>query len=236
MDMRLWNYLPLGLLLACWGTPLYSEESAKEVFTKVYDEAQWGRNAEGEGFSGTGSMVAFSKEYMIFLQNFLREKNIHSVVDIGCGDWEFSQHIDWKGITYKGFDVVQSVIDKNNKKFSKPLITFECVDVINSELPRADLMICKDVFQHLTNGDILLILKQLSKYKYCLITNDINPQNFTSDNSEILWRGSYRTLDLTKPPFNLKGTKILTYKGYNAVKQVLLIDNTVNQSQLSDKK
>lgn len=224
--MKLWNYLYLGLLLACPFAPLSSEDSAKEIFTKVYSEAQWGRNAQGEGFSGTGSMVAFSKDYMLFLQKFIDEKNIRSVVDVGCGDWEFSQHIDWKGATYKGFDVVPTVINKNNTKFSKPAITFECVDVINSDLPKADLMICKDVFQHLTNADISLIIKQLSKYKYCLITNDTSPDTLTSDNPEILHRGSYRTLDLTKPPFNLKGAKILTYKSYNAIKQVLFIDNS----------
>lgn len=224
--MKLWNCLYLGLLLASPAGNLHSENSAKEIFTKVYSEAEWGRNDRGEGFSGTGSLVAFSKDYMLFLQKFISEKNIRSVVDVGCGDWEFSQHIDWKGASYKGFDVVPSVIDKNNKKFSKSGITFECVDVINSELPRADLMLCKDVLQHLTNADISLILKQLPKYKYCLITNDISPDTLTSDNPEILHRGSYRTLDLTKSPFNLKGAKILTYKSCNTVKQVLFIDNS----------
>lgn len=226
--MKLMTYLRFGLLLAYANTPLKADESAKGIFTKVYNEAEWGRNAEGEGFSGTGSMVEFSKEYMAFLQKFLHEKNIQTVVDIGCGDWQFSQHINWSGTTYKGLDVVQSVIDKNNKKFSRPKINFECVDVINADLPKADLMICKDVFQHLTNADVASIIKQIPKYKYCLITNDVDPQTSTSENPEILHRGSYRTIDMTKPPFNLKGTKILTYSGYYALKQVLLIDNTSN--------
>lgn len=220
------NLIRVGLLLASTTTPLFSNEAAKDIFTKIYNDADWARNEKGEGTSGTGSLVQFTSDYMIFLQNFLSEKNIKSVVDLGCGDWEFSKYIDWKGINYKGIDVVQSVVDKNNKTFSSPSISFECVDVINSDLPEGDLMLCKDVFQHLTNSDVLAIIKQISKYKYCLITNDVNPHTLTSDNPEILWRGSYRQLDLTKPPFNLKGTKVLTYKGYNVVKQVLLIDNT----------
>ena len=35
-------------------------------------------------------------------QQFLKDNAIRSVVDAGCGDWEFSQAIDWTGIDYKG--------------------------------------------------------------------------------------------------------------------------------------
>lgn len=232
--MHFSNLVFAGLLLSGIETQIFSEDSAQAVFTKVYDEAHWGRNERGEGYSGTGSLVRFASEYMIYLQNFLSEKNIQSVVDIGCGDWEFSKYVDWKDIAYKGLDVVPSVIDKNIKNFSSPSVSFACVDVIHSDLPIGDLMLCKDVLQHLTNSDILALIKQIGKYKYCLITNDVNPHTLTSDNSEILWRGNYRPLDLTKPPYNLKGTKVLTYRAYNAVKQVLLIDNTKGQTKFEN--
>ena len=41
---------------------------------------------------------------------------IKSVCDIGCGDWQFSQYIDFKGFKYTGIDCVKSVIDENKKK------------------------------------------------------------------------------------------------------------------------
>ena len=63
--------------------------------------------------SGTGSLAINNKPYISFLNKFIKENNIKSVIDIGCGDWQISENIDWSNIKYLGIDVVQSVIDKN---------------------------------------------------------------------------------------------------------------------------
>jgi hypothetical protein len=91
-------------------------------------------------------------------------------------------------------------------------------------LPSADLLICKDVLQHLPNEDILLLLPQLKKFKHCLLINDVNPMSLTSDNPNCSLVG-YRHLDLTKPPFNLSGQKILTFISVSFTKQILYIKN-----------
>jgi len=44
------------------------------------------------------------------LQQFLKDNKIRSVVDAGCGDWGLSQALDWGGIDYKGYDIVEAVI------------------------------------------------------------------------------------------------------------------------------
>ena len=123
--------------------------------------------------------------------------------------------------------MVKSVIEKNKKAFSSPRVSFVCADIINYELPCADLLICKDVMQHLTNNDIKVLLKQLPKFKHCLITNDLSYPALTSDNRDIR-RGDYRSLDLLKPPFNVKAEKAFMYRSetLNNVKQVLYIYNS----------
>ena len=83
------------------------------AFSHIYEHAIWGKNKEGVASSGGGSTLERTQEYRKLLQIFLHEKNIKTVVDAGCGDWEFSAHIDWTGIEYKGYDAVQSVIQKN---------------------------------------------------------------------------------------------------------------------------
>ena len=69
-----------------------------------------------------------------------------------------------------------------------------------------------------------VFLRQLYKFKHCLITNDVNPGTLTCDNGDIV-HGDYWLLDLTKPPFNFQGVKVLTYQCRGGMKQVLYIQH-----------
>src|SRR5689334_20558292 len=80
--------------------------STRDVFTGIYGRGTWGTNDAGVGTSGAGSTLQATAVYRAFLQQFLKDHAIRSVVDAGCGDWEFSQAIDWTGIDYRGFDIV----------------------------------------------------------------------------------------------------------------------------------
>lgn len=133
----------------------------KEIFTEVYDKNTWGG-------SGGGSLPEVTGQYRGFLQKFLKEKNITSVVDYGCGDWMFSHLIDWSGVNYLGIDCVQSVIDENTKKYSKENVQFTFLE----RLVSGDLLILKDVLQHWSNKEINTFLGDAKyKFKYILITN-----------------------------------------------------------------
>jgi SAM-dependent methyltransferase len=225
--MHFWKFA----ILALFFSPLFSHQrSAEEVFTEYYELGVWGYTEDGHGGSGWGSSLENTQAYVDFLTKFLKEKEIESVVDIGCGTWEFSQTIDWEGIQYLGCDPVESVIERNVRLYSVPGISFIQHDLINDPLPEADLIICKDVLQHLTNADIQIFLTKIRGVKHCLITNDLstspkNSMESRSHNPNIPHRGPNRPLDLTKPPFNVKGTKVLTYPLRDHVKQVLYISN-----------
>lgn len=202
--------------------PLSAYDDAERIFTEIYDTGYWGRNSEGKGFSGPGSTVENAAPYVSFLENFIYANDVKSVVDVGCGDWTFSQHIRWGDVQYTGYDIVKSVIEANQLKFASPTIKFLHGNAIDIELPEADLLICKDVLMHLTNEDIALFLKQLGKYRHCLITNNIDRYTWSSDNRPIE-TGRFRPLDLTKPPFNVNGVKVFTYPCPGHVKQVLYL-------------
>ncbi|NGX45175.1 MAG: hypothetical protein K940chlam2_00318 [Chlamydiae bacterium] len=204
--------------------------SAEEVFTEYYELGVWGYTEDGYAGSGWGSTIENTRVYVEFLTNFFKENEIKSVVDVGCGAWEFSKTIDWEGIEYLGCDPVESVIDRNIRLYSVPNVFFIQLDLIKDPIPPADLVICKDVLQHLTNDDIQIFLSKIRNVKHCLITNDLStsPKNSMarrSANWDIPHRGPNRPLDLTKPPFNVKGTKVLTYPLRDHVKQVLYISN-----------
>ncbi len=200
-------------------------EETRAAFEKIYRDADWGTNTNGIGNSGTGSTLAATALYRQYVQTFLKEHDIKSVVDAGCGDWEFSQKLDFTGIDYKGYDIVPVLIDQNTKRFTKPNIKFFVGNMIEDDLPAADLLISKHVLQHLPNADVKKFLdKQLKKYKHVLLTNGVNGEFLSGLNKDIK-PGDYRELDITRPPFNVQGAKELTYWANAFMHQVVHIEN-----------
>lgn len=189
----------------------------EEVFDDIYCRGVW----SADGFSLGNSEYSVNKEYVAFLQRFMNEKEVHSVVDIGCGDWQFSRHIDWSGIDYKGYDVVKYVVDRNCALYNRSGVEFIHSNVLEEKLPEADLVICKDVFQHLPNHAVMQLLEQFKKYKHCLITDYVSPGPFVL-NSDI-GAGGYRPLDLTMPPFSVEGRVVFKFQTRGMMKQVVHI-------------
>jgi SAM-dependent methyltransferase len=209
-------------------TPPTETPSNAYVFADIYKRGEWGKDESGHGNSGTGSDPEIAKPYIEFLQSYLATHNIKSVVDLGCGDWRIGKSVNWDGIQYTGIDVVDSVVQANIEKFSAPNITFIVADGTNIELPSADLLICKEVLQHLPFQDIHQIVAQFGKFKHCIVVNDVDPATLTCENVDIP-RGHCRSLDLTKPPFSVVGEKALTYiapSEVREVKQVMTIQST----------
>jgi 2-polyprenyl-3-methyl-5-hydroxy-6-metoxy-1,4-benzoquinol methylase len=198
------------------------EPVAQQVFADIYRHAKWGKNTQGAGSSGSGSTLRSTLLYRTFLQQFLKDNEIRSVVDAGCGDWEFSQALDWSGIDYKGFDIVESAIAQDKQKFTKPNIQFFFGNFLELDLPPADLLICKHVLQHLPTRDVQRFLTQATKYKHLLLTSSVNARTMSAANGDIVV-GDYRELDPTTPPFNLRGTKALMYWDGSHMHQVVHI-------------
>ena len=205
-------------------------------FSEIYANNEWGHG------SGEGSLEIHTRGYRKFLQSFLVKRHISSVVEMGCGDWQFSRFVNWDDIHYQGYDVVPDLIQSNKESFSKKNISFCLYSGNPTELPEADLLITKDVLQHLPNQAVLEFLPHLSKYRYALLTNCINPKGETTNvDIEI---GGFRYLDLRLAPFNLKATQVYSFeknedslferlrkaiRGYPAWrKSVLMVDNSEN--------
>jgi 2-polyprenyl-3-methyl-5-hydroxy-6-metoxy-1,4-benzoquinol methylase len=175
--------------------------SNKEVFSKIYKENLW------HGGSGAGSKLENVKEYVEVLQKYIDKPEVKTVLDLGCGDWQFSKFLDLSSVSYLGVDVVESVIEFNSTSYSASNIKFISRDITTYEVPKADLIICKDVLQHLSNKDVVIILvKIITSSKFSLITNDFKPEN--TENKDIN-NGDYRCLDLTLSPFYLDVVTIL---------------------------
>ncbi len=187
--------------------------------------------------SGEGSLPRHTRGYVEFLQRFLNNKLIRSVVDMGCGDWQFSRLLDWTGIDYHGFDVVRSVIETNQRRFAQNHIHFTCYTGNFAELPAADLLIAKDVLQHLSYANIEKFIPHLQRYRFALITNCVHPSKETVNRD--IADGEFRYLDLRKPPFQVQAEEVFSFTNHRPAwlrwliqvrwrKKVLLVDNSAH--------
>jgi SAM-dependent methyltransferase len=196
--------LAVTLAMAYFATDAVNRQtSLTDAFNRIYAEGTWGKDVAGRGTSGTGSTLEITREYRAYVEDFMRTHAVTSVVDAGCGDWTFSSAIDWGNASYLGVDVASDVIEAVRRKHEKGKIRFQVGD-ITQDLPAADLLISKDVLQHLSNELVHKFIKnnlRMGKYKWVILTNDRSsrPQNLDTV------PGGYRAIDLAAPPFELKG-------------------------------
>jgi SAM-dependent methyltransferase len=186
--------------------------NTKEIFTDIYLTKTWQSKVAGTS-SGPGSCIECSHAYIDYLNKFIREKNIKSILDLGCGDFNLMKHIDFTNITYLGIDIVDSIINQNRQLY--PNLYFLCDDItLYNNMLDVDLYIIKDVLQHLSFNNIHKIIDNLPKNKYVLITNDITESENIDCND-----GEYHNLQLNKPPFNLVINQELVFNSCDFLKR-----------------
>ena len=220
--LRVAAALAAALLLLYFVIDAVDRESPlTKTFNGIYREGIWGRDVAGKGTSGSGSTLDITREYRAYLEDFIRKHRVTSIVDAGCGDWTFSSTIDWGGASYLGVDIASDVIEANRRKYEKPNVTFQVGD-ITEELPSADLLISKDVLQHLPDALVDRFIRnnlKTGKYKWVLLTNDRG-----SGNPDIV-PGGYRAIDLAAAPFNVPGLVDLPITfGNEGTKRTSLLD------------
>jgi hypothetical protein len=177
------------------------QPSLTNTFNRIYAEGTWGKDITGKGTSGSGSTLEITREYRAYIEEFIKKHDVKSVIDAGSGDWSFSAALDWGDASYLGIDIASNVIETVRKNHEKGKIRFQVGD-ITEDLPAADLLISKDVLQHLSNELIQKFIRnnlRRGKYKWVVLTN-----SRSSENQDISI-GEFRGIDLAAPPFEVEG-------------------------------
>ena len=177
-----------------------------EPFRLHYEGApsEWGQ------CSGPGSNPLHTIEYQAFLSKFIYLNNIRSVTDVGCGDWQFSKFINFAGAQYLGLDVVESVIERNTALHGGEGVRFQAMPTDLADVGPTDLLLMKDVLQHLPDAEIARFQRELlPKFRFCLITNSFQKLD-TASNIDVE-TGSFRCLDLAAAPYAMRGAYVLEF-------------------------
>jgi hypothetical protein len=162
-------------------------------FTNIYENNEWGNNNNPyyKGSSGGGSEINYNiNTYIPFLQSFIIDNSIKTIVDLGCGDFVCGKYIyDILDISYIGYDIYKKVIEYNSNTYALPKYKFVYLDFYNNKekIENADLCILKDVLQHWKIEEIydfMDYITQNKKFKYILIINCCNQTNDDFDNEQ----------------------------------------------------
>jgi len=100
-------------------------------------------------------------------------------------------------------------IIEENQRHGCEQVEFRISSADPSELPPADLLIAKDVLQHLPNEQVMSFLAKIApRYEMALLTND------TGDEPNVdIGIGEWRALDLLGAPFEANGTVVAVFRG-----------------------
>lgn len=189
--------------------------SNEEIFSAIYKENMWG-GKKGEFFSGDGTHFEGRSAYIETVVSFIKEHNIQAITEVGCGDFAIMRNIlaQVPEVKYTGLDVVPDLVAHNNAQFKSASISFQVTDAVNDPLPGAELIIIRQVLQHLKNAAVAKVLEKVKIFNYALITEhvpitkDVEPNLDKSTGPHIRTRiNSGLFIDL--PPFSMPNTSVL---------------------------
>lgn len=120
-----------------------------------FDNIKWNHHP-----CGCGSLFENTKVTRIMLSNIAKKYDIKTVADAGAGDLSWVHEVDWD-VEYTPYDI---------RKWDPRIIEF---DITKDVLPKADLIVCRHVLNHLDSSELLReVMKRFSESecKYIFIT------------------------------------------------------------------
>jgi hypothetical protein len=173
--------------------------SQQARFTEIYQANGWN---DRESRSGPGSRRDSGSvaDTIRALEWIVRDHAIRSMADIPCGDFNWmplflNRHPD---LAYRGYDIVPEMIAAN--RAAHPDRSFEVLDILTQVPAKADLVLCKDLLNHLKDRHVPRALANIraSGARWLLASNNFGAANRAFRVSSLI---DSRRLDITGPRF-----------------------------------
>jgi hypothetical protein len=108
----------------------------------------WNRRYREGRTSGAGSEGEEGAYKARYVSEFIRDHNVTSVIDWGCGDGQVLELIDLHGALYHGVDCAPTIVERMRRKFPQHSFSTD-----EGTQPTAELAISMDVLFHLPSDD-----------------------------------------------------------------------------------
>lgn len=178
-------------------SPVFARNTElKKKFSEIYEKNIFGGSVSR---SGEGSDLTQTATIRRELPKLLQELGVKTFLDAPCGDWYWMKEVELPVERYIGLDIVDGLVAKNQNAFGSSRVSFQCVNLAEDDLPKADLIFSRDCLVHLSFADALKIIANFKRSgaKYLLTTT------FTDrDKNEDLGNGFWRPLNKQLAPFN----------------------------------
>ena len=180
------------------------------LFREIYQKQLWGAVQGLSYYSGSGSRnPVIARPYLESVVDFLKSLEARPVVvDLGCGDFFIGSQIFQYAKHYFACDVVPDLIEALAADHRADNLDFLCLDATSEPLPSGDVLIVRQVLQHLSNNAIMQITRQFHQYRYILLTEHVPMGDFIANkdkpngpDTRLRWQSG---IDLLQAPFNLK--------------------------------
>ncbi len=217
---------PLSLRRRYNYTKMLKLNSPKQRFSEIYKSNLW---ASDESGSGGGSEANYTQTLRNWLVAAIRKHDVRTIVDAPCGDFNWMKLVlPEVDVEYCGFDIVDSVIERNKATFGSDSIHFAVADICSDELQPCDFLFVRDCLFHLSFEDVDRFLKNIAglDYKFLLTNTHLPGEGF--ENSDIL-TGDFRLIDLYRAPFNFDRGSALECvddhpPGFSIPREMILIE------------
>ena len=170
-------FVPKPVLSWYWRQSNLRRSNA-ERFGRIYRDKLWGGVQHDDFFSGCGSVPEVVEPYVSSVRTTLSQRPPLDVVEIGCGDFMVASRLTDLARTYTACDVVPELIERNRRRFVRGNLTFMTIDAVTDPLPPGDLVIVRQVLQHLRNDQIQSILRKLTQYPTWIISEHVPSREF----------------------------------------------------------
>lgn len=162
----------------------------KELFTDIYKNNEW---KDDESVSGHGSTLDATEGIRRELPKLFDKFHVKTLLDVPCGDFHWFKEMPSNLELYIGADIVPEIIASNIDQYDHKRREFIVLDITHDELPKADMILVRDLFGHFSDADLNAAIKNVkaSGTKYLLATTF--PSSF---NTVSIKTGQWRGLNL----------------------------------------
>jgi len=186
-------------------------DQRKNTFQQIFKKRDWPANDPsypGLQSSGPGAMLKNAQGIISALNVIITKIKEHldksqiTMLDLPCGDFQWMSKfiITRNDILYTGADIVPELIEHHRKEFGNyPRTAFIEWDIVKTPLNQSyDLILCRDLLQHLWKVDAMKALDHISSTKSGFLLMTTYPD--TTENLEV----EKDALGSRKFPYNLE--------------------------------
>jgi 2-polyprenyl-3-methyl-5-hydroxy-6-metoxy-1,4-benzoquinol methylase len=165
-------------------------------FKEIFEKNIWGSK---ESVSGLGSELKHTQHIIKELNKFFKKIGAISLLDIPCGDANWIKKLDLSGMQYVGIDIVEDLIKACLKSGEMLGHSFRVGNLIEDELPQADVVLCRDCLVHLSLEDGMKAIANVfdSGSEYFVSTT------FPRTETNVELTSNWRPINLSIKPYNL---------------------------------